>query len=1378
VPQESILDVLDAVEVEGGAADDPVGGSILSVLDDVESDKRSRFARAYDVINKPLLPVARGAQWLSDQITKPTRAQAWLAEKAPRTAKALGMVRGGYAGAIEGLGQVLEGFSSPFGAATTAAGLGGARAAASGLPTLARTLGAVDAVGGATVGARGLEQVADAESIPEAGMGLLMTAGGALGVKSGSGFLRTKAPTPPPPAMKGFLPAGPRFVAGESGPAAPFGTEIPMQPAPDGSFVRSVPGEYARREVKGLLPPGPRFVAGETGIVAPLGTEIPLGRAPDGSYVRSVPAEYARREVRGLLPAGPDFIAGERGPAMTLQQMAARSGDSILSVLDDVERASSPDPSGGRTVRAAVLDREYIDTVSPKGRRSQKLVPRQFASDPNAVDAPMVNLTGDEVRELRRMAAEMDALPYVGRTWTEAPKKSGNAAGGDFNIVAGSAGARVYGDIVGESSGSSRADVQQAIHNLLRGKLTPTGDRALDVARRRLTGELKGELPPSAGDFYRMPGEAAPEPTPTTTPSSTKVARFAESDEGGDQLDTLMTVLHGSDWERKQINPRGHGTYDFDQFAASVDDVARGGPDTPTGSREPGEEGFIRPELAARVSLGGVGAAYGAATGEDTQDRIKRAAIFGAAGALGPSLLTRTGGAASRLTGATPPRGQGRLITRAPGPIPRSGQIPADRLHTMPVLTDDVQEAAEAILERRGGFVRQRRGVQSVARTEALADRVEVRTDRPVTPGTAANAEKLRAYQNATATLLKKQKDLEQLVSDGRATPAQQLELETVKSEAEVLTQSLRGMTAEAGRALHILRYQARILELGDPDAIRDAVLASRQGPGGMAQSVFYANILSGVKTHERNILGNLSNAVFNLAAHPFAVGADVVRAAATGQSRQVYLGELPEKVAGTVIGLPRAFSNFLRVIKTGIGSSDVQTFDRPQIREFKGGGANPFNWPKRALESVDDFFSTIAAEQTKYGAAFAQAKREGLTGKALLDRVADLKVNPTVEILEEVTTNRARLLFREKPGQIAQAVLAAKRHVPALGYVLPFVRVPANIIRQGFEASPAGFAMSSARQGGRAGADAMGRAAFGTAALAPLAYYAALGKITGDAPADPAERAAFYESGKRPHSILIGDTWYNYQTVQPLNVPLAVIANGFEAWRTASGDADAVAEEVALAVVGRTASSLLDQSFLSGLSALVDALGDPQRYGEAFLRQLATGFVPFSGALRTATQATDPVVRAPGSILHGVQAIVPGQSSKLPPRLTRFGEPVTRVEGALNVFAPSPVVDDPVAAELQRLGINLRPAQGAKELSIGEGVEVPLSPDLQLSTGQASGRVLRQALEQTMRTPQYQTANPFVQKELLERAISGARRAVNQSAVRAALLERLRAAP
>lgn len=1246
---DPFLDALHAVR----KPEDPFLAALTSVRDR-SGDPRSGFAKTVDALNTPLLPqIETGSTAAAESFQHPDADDpVWLAR-----------VKGFAGGALEGAGRVLAGFTSPLGIATTAAGIGAPRAAAAGLTSTARALRGAEAASGAAFGARGLEQALDAETVPEVALGVAQTAAGVLGMRAGTqGFLRTSArPTAPSQAPRGFLPAGPRFIADDTGQIANLGDTIPMRQGPDGSFVRSVD---------------------------------------------AVPTEHAWE---------------------------------------------------GRSLR-----------------------PSAWSSDPNAAPTPAVELTPAETHALRWIDADLEHHPFTPRTFVEA----GRGRGSDLEVSGGAAGSDAYAAIQEQGATGGTASVRQAIENLLEGKRTITGDAVLTFARDLAAGRPRAyrrmTLPPDAGgdlagtayearqSAVRNAADTAADHAPPSRPDPDAAFRDLQDRVRRRALDREAA---GPGPKVVDIRSRGMESSDegFDRFMSAVDEVTVGRlEDPPTlgaSMREPGQEGQIDPMLAARLGLGGAGAIYGAGTGEDTSDRVTRAMVFGAAGLAAPSLLARRPVGAALRTRTT----IGASPDTPPSAIPPADPIPADRVRTMPTLTEDVQGAADDLLERYAGFEKQRRGVQSVARTEGLSDRIEVTPGQPVRPGTAFNAERLRAYQNATATILRKQQTLEQAVRGGKATPAQELELARVKNEATVLTASFRGAAAEAGRALHILRYQARILESGDTELMREAVQASRQGLAADVQAYYYSNILSGIATHERNILGNLSNAVYNLAAHPFAVGADVARSGTTGQPRQVFLGELPERVAGTVAAIPRAFSTFLQTLKTGIPSSDVTAFDRPVRTEFRGGGKNPFNYPGRALDSVDDFFATVAGNQTLYAAAFAQAKREGLSGPQLVARAAELKANPSEAILQEVQSQRARLLFREEPGQLAKAVLAAKRHVPALGYVLPFVRVPANIIRQGFEASPAGLAMPAARAGGRAGADAMGRAALGSLVLAPLAYWAALGKVTGDAPADPAKRAAFYESGKRPNSILIGDRWINYQPIQPLNVPLAMVANGFTVWSEAQQDSEATADQMVFDATLRTAGSLLDQSFLSGLSALVDALGDPERYGKRFIQQLATGFVPLSGALRTITHTQDPIVRAPQSVTQGIQAILPGQSETLQPRLTRFGETVPR-DSVLNVFKPSRVIDDPVASALEAAGVNLRPAEGPKYATVSRGVSLPLAADERTTVGQASGRAVRAVLERVIATPAYQQASPIEQQRMLERAVSDARAAVREQVQREAL--------
>ena len=131
------------------------------------------------------------------------------------------------------------------------------------------------------------------------------------------------------------------------------------------------------------------------------------------------------------------------------------------------------------------------------------------------------------------------------------------------------------------------------------------------------------------------------------------------------------------------------------------------------------------------------------------------------------------------------------------------------------------------------------------------------------------------------------------------------------------------------------------------------------------------------------------------------------------------------------------------------------------------------------------------------------------------------------------------------------------------------------------------------------------------------------------------------------------------------------------------------------------------------------------------------------------------------------VGLVVPGETTML------LGGAVAG-QGAINVFKPSPEVRDPVADELERLDIQLRPAAGPNALSVTRGLSVPLSQSLRQTTGQVSGRFVRQRLETVIASPEYQQANDVVRQRLLARAIADARSAVNEQALRAAVSERL----
>jgi len=1063
----------------------------------------------------------------------------------------------------------------------------------------------------------------------------------------------------------------------------------------------------------------------------------------------------------------------------------------------------------------------------------------EAAAAPAAAAAPVIAgerppLTPEETREVRRMVEEMETLGFGKRQFKEA------RYGGAPEVSGGYAGAPVYQDIVHEMpSPPSRQDVLNSMRGLLEGKGSATGDRALEVARLRAAGSREvskpylgysGEVTPEeatqlqarrAANQAAWDAAEAVHPRNVPVPEVPPVPREVPREIPQEQLPQgALTATRASDFresgnydvmlpggETTQIyrDPESKWWYEhvpgkhysetvlgftkkeaLDKLAARREGAAFGGLDKAfeelaggvgPESLGPGEAGKINPILAARLGLGGTGAAYGAATGDTPQDRAKRALIYGVVGAAAPSLLTSPAETQAQ-------RVYKRVLQQPPeywAEVPEEKAIQPSRLVPPKMLGED--PLAQEIWEESKGFQTQRRNVQPVARTKALADRIGINLDQDLKPGTTLNAAQMTALGNATKTMMDRAAELNTLVQGGQATPELVAELADTRQTAARLSKNLAGVVTEAGRSLHISRFLADVLAQNDPEKV---ALTKKVMDGGFGEEVkkyFYANILSGFGTQERNILGNVSNLTFNLASRPLAAGADVIRSAVTGGPRTTFLGEVPERVAATVKALPEAFRDALSALKTGSAAEEsINTFDRPNLKEMKlgplTGGQNPLNWPTRALNAADDFFAKLAHSQAEHGLAYRQAKLEGLSGQEFNDRMAFLRENPTPPMQEMIDKEAAQLLFREKPGRIAQGALALKKYVPELDYVLPFVRVPANIMRQGLEASPAALLMKGVRAGGAQGAEAMGRAALGSLALAPLAYWAAMGNITGSAPSDPAERETFYADGKRPNSIRIGNTWYNYQAIQPLAVPLSIIANGFQAYRSAANPKKAkLADQILIDALGGTGKSLLDQSFLSGVSALNEALSDPERAGKQFVHQFLQGFVPFSGAMRNVAQTVDPVVRTPETIAQGLETIVPGLSKNVPPRLNRFGEPTVRTATPFNILQPSPVINDPLNEVLKRAGVDLRPSTGPKMVNLGRLHQVPLSQEEQTQAGEETGQAVQRVLQAVVTQPGFENLPPEFQKLMIDSYVTRARGAAHQALLRRAIQSQLQGA-
>lgn len=208
--------------------------------------------------------------------------------------------------------------------------------------------------------------------------------------------------------------------------------------------------------------------------------------------------------------------------------------------VSGADAAAAPGAEAGLGLRDGSPEQSHLDTggsaeaASDGSRAERRRLPAPeidelFVRKPAEENA--ARFTEETRRELARIVDELDANPFVGRTWhwLDNPEsadyergKRGNAAGGNAIITAGNAGAEVYHDIIAyapvgkvtsgkrkgqparEASGS-RSKVESAVRQMLETGDIRTGlqEGAMRVAERRAIDDYsvisRPELPPSWG---------------------------------------------------------------------------------------------------------------------------------------------------------------------------------------------------------------------------------------------------------------------------------------------------------------------------------------------------------------------------------------------------------------------------------------------------------------------------------------------------------------------------------------------------------------------------------------------------------------------------------------------------------------------------------------------------------------------------------------------------------------------------------------------------------------------------------------------------------------------------------------------------------------
>ena len=374
------------------------------------------------------------------------------------------------------------------------------------------------------------------------------------------------------------------------------------------------------------------------------------------------------------------------------------------------------------------------------------------------------------------------------------------------------------------------------------------------------------------------------------------------------------------------------------------------------------------------------------------------------------------------------------------------------------------------------------------------------------------------------------------------------------------------------------------------------------------------------------------------------------------------------------------------------------------------------------------------------------------------------------------------------------------KSKFPLLDLVIPFIKVPTNLLRTTIRYTPglnllqertmAKFLSRSPEEVARA----KGEMLLGVTIWAYAGYLAASGQVTGGGPQSKAERDALLATGWRPYSFQTvdenGKTVYTeFRRFDPMASILGLAADFGEIGAYVSeGERDKLAAMMTMALANNVSS----KTYLQGISEVARAMTGGTN-AESLFRNKVASFVP--NALARGASADDDYMREVRSVMDAIKRRVPGYSETLAPRRNVLGEPVTPPSGYLPF---TNTLDDGTGQRIARMTSPIGLSQKTSDLvknemaNLAHGFSMPAKSvngvDLTLvrlpsgqdaydrlvelsGTVELNGKTLQQSLEDIISSDSYtalpepegrsDNSNPRI--KVISRVISSYRRLARQ---------------
>jgi hypothetical protein len=346
------------------------------------------------------------------------------------------------------------------------------------------------------------------------------------------------------------------------------------------------------------------------------------------------------------------------------------------------------------------------------------------------------------------------------------------------------------------------------------------------------------------------------------------------------------------------------------------------------------------------------------------------------------------------------------------------------------------------------------------------------------------------------------------------------------------------------------------------------------------AYEYWHQMILSGQLTQIVNFAGTLGHGA--LAMGPERLYSATVNLIVKDPNAAQF-GEVSRMIRTLGPGIKRGIRNGLHSFKHEVaglewelGAQDIQRQDERgfAIAGTKGKIVRIPGY--RSLQAADAFTKSIIYEAELAARAYRTAKAEGLDGKAMDKRIAEIQDNPGSAESLAALAYAQEIAYQDKGGKTTQKIKRAAlavRRVPGLRYLVPFVNTPVNIaVRGGWDRTPFGIITTAleyrdARETGdyRRAVELSGR----LLAWVPIWMALALGGdedepwITGAEGSETEGSRQARHRGIEPFTMRVpfSDARISYKRIEPIATSLGLAVDWINAFK--SGDPDTATGEI-----------------------------------------------------------------------------------------------------------------------------------------------------------------------------------------------------------------------